>query len=261
MLKPLDYVNVKIERAKKHIHDLDDLFGAYNKSGPYRTFPEEEPQTGDIVFRIEIKRTLPLSCFAAIGDAVQNLRSALDYLAYQLVLAQGRAPTKGTAFPVFRGPAAEYKAFSKRKVKGMSQAAQDRIELLQPYHGRCDALWVIDELNNIDKHRLLLPLGTAHTDVILDYRDMFPNVREPMLYTVLPSGPSFAERSFPLKNGAEIYRVLARHRDTYINQKPQFTLTVTLGEPEIVKGKPIIPTLLELAQAVEIVTSGFKNLL
>jgi hypothetical protein len=64
-----------------------------------------------------------------------------------------------------------------------------------------------------------------------------------------------------LKDGAEIYRVLAAHRDTYINQKPEFTFTITLGEPEILKGKPIIPTFLQLTEMVESIVSGFQSLL
>ncbi|MGI9071715.1 MAG: hypothetical protein ACR2JB_10465 [Bryobacteraceae bacterium] len=260
MPKSIDHIRVKIERAKEHIGDLNARIGIFNEAGPYSVIREEDAQTGDIVFYVRIKSDIPLSFAAIIGDAVQNLRSSLDHLAYQLVLANSGTPTKRTAFPIAESPE-KYEALDPRKVEGMSETAVKKIHALHPYRGGNDAIWMLDELNNIDKHRLLLAVGSAHTDVVLDYRDMFPNVREPMLYSVQPSGASFLMRSFPLKDGAEIYRVLAAHREAYINQKPEFTFRITLGEPEIVKGEPIIPTLNQLASIVGKVVSMFEPLL
>ncbi len=47
---------------------------------------------------------LPFDALAAAGDIVHNLRSALDHLAFQLVLAGGHTPTTETAFPVWKIP-------------------------------------------------------------------------------------------------------------------------------------------------------------
>jgi hypothetical protein len=43
----------------------------------------------------------------------------------------------------------------------MTKAAIDKIESLTPYKGGNDLLWQINELNNIDKHRILLVTGSA----------------------------------------------------------------------------------------------------
>ena len=49
----------------------------------------------------------------------------------------------------------------------MSRSAQATIERLQPYHRRKNpnarSLWVLEELANIDKHRLVHPTATALT--------------------------------------------------------------------------------------------------
>jgi len=50
---------------------------------------------------------LPFDALAAAGDIVHNLRSALDHLAFQLVLAGGHTPTTETAFPVGKSPREE----------------------------------------------------------------------------------------------------------------------------------------------------------
>jgi hypothetical protein len=133
LLKPIDHVHVKIERAKEHIHDFNARLAVFKKSCPYPVITEEDPQTGDIVFRVRIKSEIPLSCAAILGDGIQNLRSALDHLAYQLVLANGSTPTRRTAFPISTD-AKKYELYARGKVKGMKKTAVDKIDFLQPYH-------------------------------------------------------------------------------------------------------------------------------
>src|SRR5581483_7814217 len=43
-----------------------------------------------------------------------------------------------------------------RKVQGIDPGAVRLIESLQPYNGGNDALWTLAELDNFDKHRLLV---------------------------------------------------------------------------------------------------------
>jgi hypothetical protein len=94
-----------------------------------------------------------------IGEILQHQRSALDYLVWQLVKhAQGN-PGNRTAFPIFRLEK-EYEKQSSNMICGASPAAKDRIRKLQPFHRGAafekHPLWALHQLNNIDKHRLLL---------------------------------------------------------------------------------------------------------
>jgi hypothetical protein len=69
-----------------------------------------------------------------------------------------------------------------------------------------------------------------------------------------PSDVSTPEARFPLEDGAEIYRVPARGRDdplTQMHMYPEFMFEVAFGEGEVVKGEPLFPTLLQLAESVE----------
>ena len=59
------------------------------------------------------------------------------------------------------------------------------------------------------------------------------------------------DRQFPLKDGAEVFRVAAAARGSDMDMNPQFIFEVAFGEGEVVKGKPLIETLHELAQFVE----------
>jgi hypothetical protein len=83
-------VRVKVERAKKHLRDL----AAEVLSLEHVTILTPDPNTGvaphtiSLLHPNEFKQVPSLSfeAVAIAGDVVQNLRSALDHLAQQLVL-------------------------------------------------------------------------------------------------------------------------------------------------------------------------------
>lgn len=67
------------------------------------------------------------------------------------------------------------------------------------------------------------------------------------------------DQPFPLKDGAEIYRVPAHLRSdpkAQIYVYPQFQFEVAFGEVEVVEGEALIPALDQLIQFVE----GFVKL-
>ncbi len=102
------------------------------------------------------------------GEALQQMRSALDHLTWFLVdvgcVAQNitisDSDRKQIGFPIIDTDSpTQYEASRKRKVKGMTQAAIDAIDAAKPYEGGNDCLWGLNQLNNIDKHRLLIAAG------------------------------------------------------------------------------------------------------
>lgn len=102
-----------------------------------------------------------------VGDCVHNLRSALDHLVYSLAEFKSMSPRsakerRDSMFPICLSEAGNYAEFerqvSRGRLNGIPQPAIARIKLLQPT-SRTDALWILSELENIDKHRrLTLPL-------------------------------------------------------------------------------------------------------
>src|SRR5262245_23363930 len=91
-----------------------------------------------------------------IGDTVHNLRSALDHLAWQLVEANGGAPTDKTAFPMSNSADA-FESARGRQMKGIASDAQELIRSVQAYHSYHNRhLAALAALDNVDKHRLLI---------------------------------------------------------------------------------------------------------
>src|SRR3954452_22105232 len=128
---------LKIERANKHVADLQTRLKEFIASDPYTHFPEDDPKTGDLVYRIAVEphaaeglRDLAL----IVGDVVHNLRSALDLLACQLVGANSGQPHEDSAFTVWRSE----RAFLVGGAGRMIGAHPDAIRVmrhLKPYKG------------------------------------------------------------------------------------------------------------------------------
>lgn len=92
-------INMKVKRAKEHINNLELLISGFRESKPYEVVRQEEPN-GEITFRVKVKAQPPQEWGAIIGDVIHNLRSSLDYLIWQLVLSNGKTPSKRTGFPI-----------------------------------------------------------------------------------------------------------------------------------------------------------------
>ena len=130
----LRLLQLKIERAIKHIDELGVVTKEFIESTPYTIERDTEPHTGYHRFKVANLKTPPLQLGLIAGDVIHYLRSALDHLAYQLVLVNGQFPLRQTCFPIFDDHA-KYKTMDLRKVKGMSQAAIDAIDAAKPYKG------------------------------------------------------------------------------------------------------------------------------
>jgi hypothetical protein len=115
-------------------------------------------------------RPMPDECSLIVGDFLNNLRSTLDHLVCQAVIAEGGTPGKHHAFPIARSKSAWASAIAKRKpdrppgpLDGITRGspAFNLLRDAQPYIGRDKAaaeaapISVLATLNNTDKHREL----------------------------------------------------------------------------------------------------------
>jgi len=170
---------MKIGRAYKHAREFDSLVVAYcTRSDLFTAAARDDVKNGRYIVRVEYAMQdgdIALS----LGDFVYNLRSGLDQLAWQLCLSGGGDPGRDTMFPIYeRDDVRSEESFLKR-VKGMPPDAIVIIRELQPFQRGSDyrqhPLWQLNELGNIDKHRLpagrstdtsfyIEPLGYTKTD-------------------------------------------------------------------------------------------------
>jgi hypothetical protein len=96
------------------------------------------------------------------GDAIQNLRSALEHVAWTAAVPGHKSRTQ---FPIFKD-AREYARKGRPMIAGLPAPVQTLIEQTQPYNAvpdgpTFDPLWQLSELSNLDKHRTLATVAGA----------------------------------------------------------------------------------------------------
>lgn len=154
-----------------------DTFG---ESKAYVVLREETDKPNVTAFRFKIIRQVPVQLLTTIGDAVHNMRSALDAVAYELARqhlngAMTAKQMKSVQFPIFE-TGEEFDEFLDRKDQRDLFGAQDKAAMrcAQPFAMREEAAahgadfqtdphleFAMDELHRlhslsvVDKHRRL----------------------------------------------------------------------------------------------------------
>jgi hypothetical protein len=167
----------KLARARRHIEGL-------REAAMGREFKVELEYRlnlfGDVEFVVVAIDDPPLDLASIIGDAVHNVRSALDHLVCALARAEGHdCEHPRTAFPILWQPRdwswwsdvelwnARWRELANNSMKLLRDDDREFFRSVQPYH----AFWptenigsvyehplaMVERLWQIDKHRLLLP--------------------------------------------------------------------------------------------------------
>jgi hypothetical protein len=241
--KKLAPIQSKIERAKEHITTLQGTIQKYLDSNPYQVSTKRDADRKLVYYLSKVEPT-PASFSLIAGDAIQNLRTALDHLTWQLFLigTGGTRNDRGIYFPIVEDATAYSSKLVGLRRKGLRQDAIAIFNGIQPYKGGKDhALWVLNELNIRDKHRLLVTVGSyfqsmnigAYMSAQMRKKSTFP-VPKVDLY-IKP-----ADNLFPLETGKELFIDAV---DAEVVKEIDFRFNIVLSETGIVEGAPLIETL------------------
>lgn len=219
-------VDIKLHRAKMHFKDLHRQIQAHINSDLYRFRCDVYRQGFDHVYRAESAPPVKLGLSAILGDVVHNLRSALDHLAWQLVILNGMVPPSNCAFPIRdsrlrRDPLTGQVVPTPLELTGsVSNEVIRAIDHYQPYQAQegVHPLALLRDLDNIDKHRHLILGAAAVSWGIGAYSKTGPNIR--------PLVTSF--RAFPvsLKPGVVAAKVI--YAEPYPKPDPYFKLSIDI---------------------------------
>jgi hypothetical protein len=269
MTDRLDGPLAKVARASEHIQQFVAVAGGFFQTDPYRIVVQKNPKTGNLDWVAQVRADPPLALSLIAGDVIHNLRSALDLLAWQLVLDGGGKPvvsgSLATCYPIMDGRRA-FKNVGLRRVQGASKDAKDLISATRPFKGGNDALWQIHRLDIVDKHRLLVAVGAAHRNIILTFptpsmiriaEKHFKNTpvsAHPVDLALEPEG-----RQFPLKDGDVIF---SDATDTPPEDRdPKFTFDIAISEPGVVEGESLGPLLVEFVNQVQGIIDAARMIL
>jgi hypothetical protein len=257
MPHPLSSVRITIDRAKKHLRDLDDAIRAFERRESHFVSMKTDPHFGYEIYCFREREPIPGDWGAIVGDCVHNLRSALDHLAVALVKQNGGKPTKYTSFPI--GSDASYFASSGIfRIKGASTRAIELVSGLKPYKGGYDALVRLHDIDVADKHLLLIPVARAQKTFTFKHGIVQIGTER---YPPTPelTGPPI-DRKFPLKDGDELLSYnRAKGPDIDDNTYFKFGFEIAFGEGQIFDGEAVVPTLTQLIDQTEGVVAIFAK--
>ncbi|MCH8026394.1 MAG: hypothetical protein IH866_06320 [Chloroflexi bacterium] len=168
----------------QQIKTLREADLAFQEQADYRVIIAElNPKSRKYALRALVNVVPPLDLGICISEVAHHLRSALDGLVYQLGQSNGateEALTR-TQFPIFlkqrvsgckrpkrcRNKPPHFRCDAMRMIQPLCDEHQTMIERLQPYRrgnlGKRGPLYLLHELNNADKHRLLQVVGGKPT--------------------------------------------------------------------------------------------------
>jgi len=166
-LRPLESAREKIARAHESINNLDAEIAQFLKDTEPTVLIGDDQKTGEKTIGVEGRIVPPLRFAVIAGEIIHHLRSSLDHLLYDLIIANANLPTTKTEFPIFVTHN-DYVARQAPKVQGVAPAAKALIESLQPFQKGHPAalnhpLWIVHQLDITDKHRLLVVVAGGYS--------------------------------------------------------------------------------------------------
>ncbi|NNF14661.1 MAG: hypothetical protein HKN72_15650 [Gemmatimonadetes bacterium] len=256
---------LKVDRAHGHLRSLRGELSTYFSRQPFEVAVKRDPETRKPIYFVSKAEPVPDRLAVVAGDVIQNLVTALDHLAYQLVcVSTNDAPPNPhrVYFPIARD-ADTYEKGKRRKLDGASDAAIAAVDELEPYQGGNDTLWTMQQLNNVEKHRLLVTVGAQAGGVNLGQlgAHLVESTFPPEAVEALKSMSLYiqpVDKGFPLEPGFEL---LLGAPDEPPNPDQQFRFDVALHEPGIADGRPLIPLLEDFAKTVQLVVDRLSPLL
>ena len=153
---------LKFDHSINLLRTVGQQLRAWKEASP-RPFAVEVSNESDKVIARVSKATLPpAEIRLGLADALHALRTSLDHLAWQAVLANGRTPGTHTSFPIPRDDkrptAAAWNESVKNALHGAHAHAISFVASLEPFAhpaARRRYLWMLNALDNYDEHRLL----------------------------------------------------------------------------------------------------------
>ena len=123
---------LKVERANKHIGELQAVLNSFLKTNFYRLGIDKSPNDGTNVLRFELIGTLPSDVPLIIGDATHNLHTALDLMTWEIESRVGK-PDRSTKFPFYQTRRELVGAIENGDLKTAPEISRIIIDDIKPY--------------------------------------------------------------------------------------------------------------------------------
>jgi hypothetical protein len=245
-----DSADLKVKRAQKHIDDLKCAFDRFIETHPHTFVFGNDTDTNTRSVEVRFGEAIPTEFSLILGDAIHNLRTALDHATWELIGIDGGTQDRQTAFPS-RRTKIEYETAC-HGIKTPCDDTKKFLIALAAYEGGAgEILYALNRLDNADKHTVLTPvIGMARVGEI---KVVQPNGETIMRMTNCRFSMGPDGRSRLVREPGNGYKV-------EIDQDSNVALDIFFGDIEFFKTLPLIETLMDLRYAVTNIIGQFKEL-
>lgn len=193
-----------------------------------------------------------------LGDAIHNLRSALDIKMFELIGMRAEQP-KNVQFP-FASTAEKFeKTIKQREIYLAGNDVVSAISEFRPYPGGNDLLCGLHDLDIADKHRLILVITGTGTINSLDFERMVPGIKGyGSVDMVFADGVKLIVQH-KFRNRNERRTIWKHHPSDEYERDTQPNLEVVFGENEAFANQPVITIVERLISEVTAVVHSLDE--
>ena len=158
LIHPLDGCFERVRRADEHLAELQrEIAIVFEKQAYAVPFDlDTKPPHGAINVRLPPETFFGMRIGTLTGEIFYNLRTALDYLIFELAKLDSGGDQSGTQFPIMDAPQDFAGRGTTVFLKGVNATHVACVERLQPYNG-CNWTRRLRNSSNADKHRHFIP--------------------------------------------------------------------------------------------------------
>jgi len=208
---------------------------------------QPDPQGGWSI-EVRLNSAIPDDIALIIGDAIHNLRTALDHATWELIGIDGGTQDRWTKLPASASGKVDYEAAC-RGLKTPRTDTKDFFINLAVYEGGESPLYDTHVLDNMDKHMVLLPILSAAAISIIRFIRHDGSTAMTLSNCKMGVGTDGIARLASLGPGMSV--------ETDNNTK--ITLSIFFSPNQPMPGKAVIPTLRALANETLVAIDAFET--
>jgi hypothetical protein len=249
---------LKYTRGREHLNAIVDLVEAWVSGTTYETVSALDPESSELVrcqnYFAEVRGPELPKLADVLGDCLHSFRGALDHVIwFASTFPTGDPPRnpREVGFPV----SLRKSSYAGKGLHAVTPSVSAIVETLQPYHAgdkaKYQPLWILSELNRIDKHR------EVHA---VSYAALVSEIT----VSNLTFGSWFETREIgPIEDGSVLARVFVptSQSQTAVRVNIEAVHAVAIMETETTPLVPLVSTLNDIRDAVWTATSGVMSAL
>jgi hypothetical protein len=245
---------LKIHRAEHHINDLNGQIEAFLAERPFKLIEHHKPKRRELTFKTKAEKSIPEHFALIIGDAVHNLRSALDLTVYALASEKSPSPHK-IEFPFPLEAQRLESAIDNGQVRFAGEKVVEAVRALHPYPGGNALLCALHRINARDKHRLPILTGYQARITVAQISRLYPGMpflTHPADIEAFTFTHAESDNLITLTDMTDYGDRNTRRRTPDFEQEAKFqpAYSISLGKGQPFEGEPVIPLLVSMGDAV-----------